>query len=335
MNDVRANTQTLERAKDNYRHQLSECKRDNDRLTEKLSLATNDKRELERKVEQLNMYIAQLQADNKGVVMDTKLLGQSTTGLQQLVDRLRDENSALKRERDELQEVVRKKLNYSENSGQKLWPNRTEKEKSPQTHSDKITSPSQSSTEDISVVQRRNHTPNHTPNHSLFVTKFSQDEEGGSLPTGNLGDAPSSDSTGSQGRSGPSHSFTANRKLSCSTSSLYGDNGASQDGRSYPTKLSEQTSRLSGRDSSDKRIGELSQQRLDLLTQVSRMLVWGGGAASTLCTFTYTHTHTHTCTHTHTHAHTHIHTHTHAHTPVHRFQPWNNREMTLRQRSSC
>ena len=104
MSDIRANMATLERAKEGFRHQLSEYKRDNERLTEKLALATNDKRELERKVDQLNAYITQLQ-QSQGAPSDRQ-----SVSLQLLVDRLREENSSLRREKDELQEAARKWL---------------------------------------------------------------------------------------------------------------------------------------------------------------------------------------------------------------------------------
>ena len=290
MSDIKANMQTLERAKESFRHQLTESKRDNDRLTERLTLVTNDKKELERKLEQLNLYIAQLQAD-KGVAMDSKLLNQAappdkqSVGLQQLVDRLRDENIVLKKEKEELQETVRRRL-----------VNRAEKEKSP--HGDRGLS--QSSAEDLSSGQRRNHTPNHT----VFPAKFSQgslEEEGGAPPTGSLGEI---DFSGSQGRSGHSHSSGSGpshsyRKLSYSTNNLYGDTAGSQEGRSqegrsqegrgyYHTKLSEQTSRAQGREGregSDRKLEELSQQRLDLLSQVSY----------TACQHSHISPHTHVC----------------------------------------
>ena len=319
MSDIRANMATLERAKEGFRHQLSEYKRDNERLTEKLALVTNDKRELERKVDQLNAYIAQLQ-QSQGAPSDRQ-----SVSLQLLVDRLREENSSLRREKDELQEAARKWLDSPEGSVPRLKPSR---ERSPLPHSDK--GPSQSSTEDVSGggAQRRNH----TPSHAYISAKFSQgsvDEEGGASSIGNLGDIPTSDFSGSQGRShlsgsghsGSGHSFTANRKLSCSTNNLYGDNGSSQEGRSHHTKLSEQTNRLQGRDGSDKKLEELSQQRLDLLSQV---------CGSHLFCHIHTHiTHTLSLSHTHTHyIHTHTHTHTLSlsHTHMHRCRPSSSRE---------
>ena len=319
MSDIRANMATLERAKEGFRHQLSEYKRDNERLTEKLALATNDKRELERKVDQLNAYITQLQ-QSQGAPSDRQ-----SVSLQLLVDRLREENSSLRREKDELQEAARKWLDSPEGSVPRLKPSRAEKERSPLPHSDK--GPSQSSTEDVSGggAQRRNH----TPSHAYISAKFSQgsvDEEGGASSIGNLGDIPTSDFSGSQGRShlsgsghsGSGHSFTANRKLSCSTNNLYGDNGSSQEGRGHHTKLSEQTNRLQGRDGSDKKLEELSQQRLDLLSQVC-----GSHLVCHIHTHTFSlslsHTHIHTYTHTYTHSLSYTHTHTHTHSLTHTY----------------
>lgn len=281
MSDIRANMAALERTKENLRHQLSDYKRDNDRLTEKLALVTNDKRELERKVEQLNAYISQ---PSQG----TQQSDRQSSGLQQVVDRLREENSSLRRERDELQEAARRRLDTTEGGVQRLKPGRGERDKSPLPHNDK--GPSQSSSEDVSGGQRRNHT--------LLSAKFSQgsmDEEGGVSSIGNLGDIPTSDFSGSQGRSGggsghsgSGHSFSASRRIGGSTSNLYGDNGSGQDGRGHHTKLSEQTSRLQGRGGSDKKLEELSQQCQELLSQVMSSRV------PCMCI----HMHTHTCTHT-------------------------------------